>query len=110
MTGTPRSIPAFALIFAVLAAYFFVPVRRTSTFAFGGPDGSRQRVRNFGTINVTFEEFLRTRGTRADAATGSETTTSLRAGAYALRIGGILLGGGALVGLSALASRRKKKI
>jgi len=110
MSGKSRSIAAFVLIFAVLAAYFFVPVRRTSSIEFAGPDGSRQRVRNFGTINVTFEEFLQTRGTRADAATGSETTTSLRAGAYALRIGGILLGGGALVGLSAFASRKKKKI
>ena len=109
MSEKSRAIAAFVLIFAVLAAFFFVPVRRTTVNEFSGSDGSRQRVRTFEKINISLGEYFRTRGVRPGDSAGDETTTVLRAGIYAVRIGGILLGGAALVGVSALISRRKKK-
>jgi hypothetical protein len=109
MSGKAGTIAALALMMAVLAAFFFVPVRRTVFNEYAGPDGSLQRVRAFENSNITFEKYLRTRGTRPGGSAGSETTTSLQAGSYALRIGGILLTGGALAGISTLASGKNKR-
>ncbi|MHB8055505.1 MAG: hypothetical protein ACYDH3_09695, partial [Candidatus Aminicenantales bacterium] len=74
-----------------------------------GPDGSLQRIRQFGNVNIALWEYLRTRGSRSSGPAGPETTTTLRLKPYMLRIGGILLAGLALIGISALLRRKPAK-
>jgi len=101
-----RTLAAIALIMTVLAVFFYVPVRRSIFNQSVGPDGSLQRIRQFGTANISLAEYLRTRGTRSSGPGGSETMTTLLPKPYALRIGGILLVGLALTAVSALLIKK----
>ena len=84
-----KVLSAFVAL-AILAAFFFVPVRQTTvTEQYGSASGGTRTISSRNGY-VVLPMYLRAYGTRIFPGTGAKITTTLRVMPYAIEVGGIL--------------------